>query len=311
MGTFMLQEYFGLKDNPFSIHPNPHYYCDLKFHEEALQMVLYSVKNYDTLIKITGQIGLGKSMVAACVRDKLKITHHVCEIRNPNMKIESLITSLINQLPRKEVLGSEKDLLPVDILESRLKYFNEHVQPVVLIIDEAQAMEDSLLETLRLLTNLEQRGRPLLQIILFGQKELDVKLAQDKFKQLRQRICFSYEIRSLRLREVIFYINFRLSVAGIEGRSIFHQDAMEMIAKYTKGVPRNINIIAHKAMLFASSAQSLDVKKSHVWQALRDHGLVSMYDVFSRWKIYLIILLVALNLVVALNIFLLYTNGVL
>lgn len=297
----MLQAYFNLEMNPFSVHPNPHFYCGLKCHEEALQTILYSIKNHDTLIKITGQIGLGKSMVACCLRNKLEKMYHVCEIKNPNMTTQSLLASLINQLPMARTKKQDdKNLqdLPMDILEKRLIHFSKNVLPVVLIIDEAQAMEDQLLETLRLLTNLEQHGRPLLQIVLFGQKELDEKLQHDKFKQLRQRICFSYEIRALSPAEVSVYINYRLAVAGVQGRQIFDNEAIALIAKHTKGVPRKINIVAHKAMLFASSSQSHNVGKDHVWQALRDHGVISGLHMAGNWQQMLLWLLIGCNLLV-------------
>lgn len=296
----MLQAYFDLDENPFSVHPNPSFYCDLKCHDEALQTILYSVKNQDTLIKITGQIGLGKSMVAACLRNKLKQDYQVCEIRNPNMTTDSLLLSLVQQLPWIKIptkdLGSDRKM---DILEARLIHYSKNGHPVVLIIDEAQAMEDQLLETLRLLTNLEQNGRPLLQIVMFGQKELDIKLEHDKFKQLRQRICFSYEIRALTIPEVSVYINYRLSVAGIKGRQIFNHDALAVIAKYTQGVPRNINIIAHKAMLFACSAQSIGVNKDHVWQALQDHGIVSRFYWVHNWRYIILSALLLCNIWIA------------
>ena len=139
-------------------------------------------------------------------------------------------------------------------------------------------------------------GKPLLQIVLFGQKELDMKLYQDKFKQLKQRISFSYEIRALRRREVGVYMEYRLMVAGMQGRSIFQQDAIDLIARFTQGVPRNINIIAHKAMLFAQAGQSLDVRSHHVWKALYDHGLVSYTGLLKQWKLGFFLSLLVINL---------------
>lgn len=302
----MFQEYFNLSENPFTIHPNTQFYCELKCHEEALHTIIYSIQNQDSLIKITGEVGLGKSMVAACLREKLKPDYHVCEIRNPNLNSLELIYSLGKQLEinKKDVHGnSDSSIMSLESLkklEEKLVFFHKKKRPVILIIDEAQAMEDALLETLRLLTNLELDAKPLLQIVLFGQEELDIKLDQPKFRQIKQRICFSYKIRPLSANEVNVYINGRLGKAGSERRQVFSNDALNTIAKYSRGIPRNINIIAQKSMMFAVSGRTFMVEKDHVWKALRDHNIISKSSL--DWKNILVAFLFIINILIVYSI---------
>lgn len=293
----ILEGFFNLDKNPFHIHPNVEFYCELKPHEEALNMVLYALSNHDSLIKVTGDIGLGKSIVASCLRNRLveQEQYHVCEIRNPNLTTVELLQSVLRQLAGNEVAihSSSSESLLSD-LEHNLIRYREDKKRVALIIDEAQAMEDSLLETLRLLTNLEYDSKPLLQMVLFGQDELDIKLNQHKFRQLKQRICFAYKVRPLNGNEVSTYVQHRLYIAGSNHRQIFTEAALKILAKNTQGIPRNINIIAHKAMLFAASANTYQVNQLNVVSALKEHSLYSWLDI--DWKKMAVATLFLINL---------------
>ena len=300
----ILEGFFNLEKNPFLIHPNVEFYCQLKPHEEALNMILYALSNQDGLIKVTGNIGLGKSIVASCLREKLveQKQYHVCEIRNPNLTTIELLQSILRQLTEKsKSVDSAKTVsseLLLSNLEQHLIKYRDRNKRVVLIIDEAQAMEDSLLETLRLLTNLEHNSKPLIQMVLFGQDELDIKLNQHKFRQLKQRICFAYKVRPLNESEVSTYVQHRLFIAGSKHRPIFSESSLQLLAKYTNGIPRNINIIAHKAMLFAASANTYQVSNTNVIDALKEHSLYSWLMV--DWKKLTIAALCVVNITIVL-----------
>lgn len=296
----IIEGFFNLEKNPFLIHPNVEFYCQLKPHEEAINMILYALSNQDGLIKVTGNIGLGKSIVASFLREKLleQEHYHVCEIRNPNLTTVELLQSILRQLSEKVTdnnISSNSELLLSNLEHSLIRY-RDSKKRMVLIIDEAQAMEDSLLETLRLLTNLEYDSKPLIQMVLFGQDELDIKLNQHKFRQLKQRICFAYKVRPLKNSEVTTYVQHRLVIAGSNHRQIFSESALKLLAKYTNGIPRNINIIAHKAMLFAASANSYQVNNNNVLEALKEHSLYSMLMI--DWKKLTIAVLFMANMLI-------------
>ncbi len=297
----IIEGFFNLDRNPFIIHPDVDFYCQLTPHEEAINMIMYAISNQDSLIKVTGNIGLGKSIVAGCIREKLLDDEgfKVCEIRNPNLTTLELVSSICQQLARPTTDEADKqqdqssDRL-LSCLENLLVSYREGNKKIVLIIDEAQAMEDRLLESLRLLTNLEYESKPLLQIILFGQDELDIKLNQHKFRQLKQRICFAYKVRALTADEVSRYVQHRLYIAGSNYREIFSRSALSVLAKYTEGIPRNINIIAHKAMLLAAGNNTYQVNRSDVLKALSQHG-ISRYGL-SNWKLWSIACVLILNI---------------
>jgi len=276
----IIENFFSLEKNPFMIHPSVEFYCRLTPHEEALNMIMYALCNHDSLIKITGDIGLGKSIVAGCLRDRLRSdnSYIVCEIRNPKLVPAELLESLIEQLniainDKSDEISSGSNEKMVKSIEQLLIQCKKKKRNAVLIIDEAQAIDDNLLETLRLLTNLEHGSQPLMQIVLFGQDELDEKLSQHKFRQIKQRICFSYRVRPLDSEEVARYVQHRLHIAGSNYKAIFTQQALARLAQYSKGVPRLINIVAHKAMLIAAGENNYQVTIKNVNFAAKQHGM--------------------------------------
>jgi MSHA biogenesis protein MshM len=242
-------EHFKLTQLPFGLTPDTHFFCKLPTYQEALNVLLLALQNGEGFIKITGNVGTGKTMLCRKLLNELRGTFATAYIPNPNLTASGLRTAIADELGIN---------CPRNTGQSRmLQQINQHLiniaangKKTVLIIDEAQAMSLETLEALRLLTNLETEKQKLLQIVLFGQPELDTLLKNKAIRQLRQRITFSYCLKPLNKRELKNYIQHRLALAG-QTKLIFSFCALRALHQYSRGIPRLINILSHKAMLCA------------------------------------------------------------
>jgi MSHA biogenesis protein MshM len=183
------------------------------------------------------------------------------------------------------------------LIQQQLLALSAHGHAIVLVLDEAQALPDDSLEALRLFTNLETESRKLLQVVLFGQPELDDRLKRQEFRQLRQRITFSYNLRPLTRDETYAYIRHRLAIAGHAGEPLFTMRETHLIAYASRGIPRLINILAHKALLLSFGEGVSRVQTSHVRAAIRDTEDASVNKLWSwKWFTFLSLTLVVLSL---------------
>jgi general secretion pathway protein A len=243
----MYQQYFGLKESPFSIAPDPRYLFLSDKHREALAHLIYGVGDQGGFVLLTGEVGTGKTTICRCLLQQVPDNADIAFIINPKQSINQLLQSVFNDLGIDYDKGeTSKDL--IDHLNRYLLEAHARGRNTILIIDEAQNLSTDVLEQLRLLTNLETNEKKLLQLVLLGQPELNDLLSKPELRQLAQRITARYHLIPLSKTEIIEYIEHRLSIAGCRSE-LFSTSAVNKIYKLTKGVPRLINLICDRALL--------------------------------------------------------------
>lgn len=265
----MYRSHFGLREPPFGITPDTSFAYASASHQEALNTLLVAVKNGEGFIKITGEVGTGKTLLCRRFLGTLDAKHVTAYIPNPYLEPRTLLAALAEELEIELPPAADQHRLLRELTLALLRLAREG-KTVVLCLDEAQAIPVETLEALRLLSNLETEKRKLLQVVLFGQPELDRKLESESLRQLHQRIGFEYRLTALARREVEHYLAHRLRVAGYRGGRLFTRRAARLVHRYSGGVPRLINILAHKAMLLAYGEGELAVLPAHVRAAARD-----------------------------------------
>jgi general secretion pathway protein A len=251
----MYAPFFGLKQAPFSIAPDPRYLFMSERHREALAHLLYGVQGGGGFVLLTGEIGAGKTTVCRCFLEQIPRHCNVAYIFNPKLTALELLQTICHEfgiavpVPAGAGVASVKD--HVDALNTFLLRTHSVGQNNVLIIDEAQNLSAEVLEQLRLLTNLETNERKLLQIVLIGQPELRGMVARPELEQLGQRVIARYHLDALTERETVQYVAHRLSVAGLRSVLPFDGPALRRIHQVTRGVPRRINLLCDRALLGA------------------------------------------------------------
>lgn len=242
--------HFGLAELPFTLTPNTDFYLPMAMHSEALAVLTTALKTGEGFIKVIGEVGTGKTLL--CRKLLNELPHHfvTAYIPNPYLNPDELRRAVAVELGVKQAQRMSLQLLTQRI-QSRLLELHAMGHSVVLILDEAQALPTESLEALRLFTNLETEKRKLLQVVLFAQPELDSRIATTEFRQLRQRITFSYKLRAMNANEVQQYIHHRLLVAGYRGAELFPSRVCKKIAMVSQGVPRIVNVLCHKILMLA------------------------------------------------------------
>lgn len=265
----MYEGHFGLHELPFGITPDTSFAYACASHQEALNTLLVAVRNGEGFIKITGEVGTGKTLLCRKFLSTLDAGYVSAYIPNPYLEPRTLLLALADEL-RVELAHEADQHQLIKGLTQALLGFAGDGKSVVLCLDEAQAMPAESLEALRLLTNLETEKRKLLQVVLFGQPELDERLAQASVRQLRQRITFQYRLAALSRDELDYYLAHRLRVAGYRGNRLFTARAVRSLHRVSGGVPRLVNVVAHKAMLLAFGEGLPQVLPRHVRAAAAD-----------------------------------------
>ncbi len=261
--------HFGLTELPFTLTPNTNFYLGMQPHDEALAVLLTALKTGEGFLKVIGEVGTGKTLLCRKLLNDIPDHFVTAYIPNPYLKPDELRRAVAGELGVKQAQRMNVQLLTQRIQE-RLLTLHQQGHSVVLILDEAQALPEESLEALRLFTNLETESRKLLQVVLFAQPELDQRLAQAHFRQLRQRITFSYQLRAMTSDEVDYYINHRLRVAGYKGVSLFSPTISAKIAKASKGIPRLVNILCHKMLMLAYGEGQYQLTNKHLQLAIND-----------------------------------------
>ena len=265
----MYKSHFGLRELPFGITPDTSFFFACSNYQEALNTLLIATRNGEGFIKITGEVGVGKTLLCRKFMATLDSSFVTAYIPNPFLEPRTLMLALADELE----VPLEKDVDQHQLLKSinhRLLILAREGRRVVLCLDEAQAMLIESLEALRLLTNLETEKRKLLQIVMFGQPELNRKLQQEAIRQLNQRITFHYHIGPLTRDDLEFYVSHRLSVAGFTGSRLFERGALKALYAVSGGIPRVVNILAHKALMLAFGQGRQQVSALHVRAAAAD-----------------------------------------
>lgn len=261
--------HFGLTELPFTLTPNTNFYLGMQPHDEALAVLLTALKTGEGFLKVIGEVGTGKTLLCRKLLNDIPDHFVTAYIPNPYLKPDELRRAVAGELGVKQAQRMNVQLLTQRIQE-RLLTLHQQGHSVVLILDEAQALPEESLEALRLFTNLETESRKLLQVVLFAQPELDQRLAQAHFRQLRQRITFSYQLRAMTSDEVDYYINHRMRVAGYKGVSLFSPTISAKIAKASKGIPRLVNILCHKMLMLAYGEGQYQLTNKHLQLAIND-----------------------------------------
>jgi MSHA biogenesis protein MshM len=261
--------YFGLREPPFGITPDTSFFYACRSTQAALNTLLVAVGNGEGFIKITGEVGTGKTLLCRKFLATLDAGWVTAYIPNPNLEPRTLLLALAEELAAPVEASGDQHRLLKGITRTLLDLARQRKR-VILCMDEAQAMPLETLEAVRLLTNLETEKRKLLQVVLFGQPELDRKLAHDSIRQLRQRITFHYALRGLGESEVGAYVAHRLVIAGFRGDTLFHPRAVRALHHASDGVPRLVNILAHKALLALFGEGGRLVERRHVSEAVAD-----------------------------------------
>ncbi|MBI4808369.1 MAG: AAA family ATPase [Nitrosomonadales bacterium] len=286
----MYLAHFGLREFPFSLTPDTSFFFACTNYQEGLNTLLVAARGGEGFIKIVGEVGNGKTLLcrkflATLNSDRETTTdigtqdggtsgRHAAKfitayIPNPYLEPRSLLLALADEF-RIEVDDSYDQHQLLRELTRTLLNFAREGKRVVVCLDEAQAMPLESLEVLRLLTNLETEKRKLMQVVLFGQPELDARLKQNSVRQLRQRISFQYQLQGLHRDEMDRYLRHRLAVAGFSGETLFNPGAVNLMHRVTRGTPRLTNIIAHKALMLAFAEGRQQVQPRHVRKAAGD-----------------------------------------
>jgi MSHA biogenesis protein MshM len=269
----MYLTHFGLNAAPFALTPDTAFAFSSRAQREALDTLVLAVDGGEGFIKITGEVGTGKTLLCrrflAHAAGSAKEGHRTAYVPNPCLSPRTLLLAIARELKiRVANVNSDGDILQA--LNRAVLRLAARGSRVVVCLDEAQAMPAETLESLRLLSNLETEKRKLVQVVLFGQPELDHKLARNDLRQLRTRIAFHYELSALSSAETEVYLAHRLRVAGNRGATLFPADVARAIHHHARGVPRLVNIIAHKSLLLAYGQGSARVTLRQVRAAAKD-----------------------------------------
>jgi len=284
----MYREHFGLDKAPFSITPDTAFAYPSSSQRDALNILLMTTDSGEGFIKITGEVGSGKTLLCRrflarlAAANETKRRFRTAYIHNPCLSPHALLMAIAMEL-KVRVHNPDSDHSLLDAINRALLRAAARGEQVVVCLDEAQAMPVETLESLRLLSNLETEQRKLIQVVLFGQRELDAQLARDNLRQLRSRITFQYQLGTLSLAETICYLQHRVTVAGYRGGLLFGEAAARAIHRAARGLPRRINILAHKALLAAYGQGAHSVNAAHVRAACDDAPKDTLAAVARAW----------------------------
>ena len=264
----MYEEFYGLKEKPFNLTPDPRFFFLSENHRGAFEHLLYGIKEREGFILITGEVGAGKTTLCRALLNKIESPSTVSAlILNPMFSGQELLQCILSDFGIQTEATTKKELL--DELNQFLLNQQAANRNSILIIDEAQNLPLPVLEEIRILSNLETEKEKLLQIILMGQVELKEKLSLPRLRQLNQRISIRYHLDPLGREEVPRYIHHRLTVAGASGDIHFTQGALREIYHYSQGIPRLINLASDRALLAGYAEQSREIQRQTVIKGLK------------------------------------------
>ncbi|MBU0689378.1 MAG: AAA family ATPase [Gammaproteobacteria bacterium] len=276
----MYLEHFGLDEPPFKITPVTDFFFSGANRGEILDALVYAITDGEGIIKISGEVGSGKTMLCRMLLDKLPTNIKAIYLANPSMSRDELLYAIADRL-QLDLEGKRVNVI-LQTLQNHLETMYERGERVVVLVDEAHAMPLETLEELRLLYNLQVGKHKLLQIVLFGQPELDEKLAQTNMRQLKDRIVHHFTILPLSPKIVHAYLMFRMRAAGYKGPDIFSANAEKQIGKASQGLMRRVNILADKSLLAAFVENTHKIEERHVQAALRDSEMTPMRNWSGR-----------------------------
>ncbi len=271
----MYREFFGLKEKPFNVTSDPNFFFLSRVHKEALSHLLYGIRERKGFLEITGEIGAGKTTLCRALLNHLDANTKSAFIFNSTLSDMQLFQTILEDFGL--LIGRRTKAAMLRQFNSFLLDELSKNNNVVLIIDEAQNLKNSVLEELRILSNLETEKEKLFQMILVGQPQLRDKINSPSLEQLRQRISVKFHITPLGGDEVGEYIYHRLKIAGSRGDINFSDAALEAVYKYSNGIPRIINKVCDKALLCAYVAETKDIELSMIERCIQEiEGVVAV-----------------------------------
>ncbi len=276
----MYLEHFGLTEPPFKITPVTDFFFSGANRGEILDALIYAITDGEGIIKVSGEVGSGKTMLCRMLLDKLPTSIKAIYLANPSMSRDELLYAIADRLGLN--LEGQRINVILQTLQNQLEAMYERGERCVVLVDEAHAMPLETLEELRLLYNLQVGKHKLIQIVLFGQPEMDEKLDQSNMRQLKDRIVHHFSILPISRKVVDDYLMFRMRAAGYKGPDIFSPAAVLHIGKASQGLMRRVNILADKALLAAFVENVHRIEARHVQAAIRDSEMVPMHKWLNR-----------------------------
>ena len=265
----MYHEHFGLERAPFRITPDTELFYAGGGRGEVLEALVYAVTSGEGIVKVTGEVGTGKTMLCRMLEVRLPSSVEVVYIANPSLSPEDILHAIALEM-NLPLDGTTNRLTVMHSLQQRLLEMHAQNRRVVVFVEEAQGMPMETLEEIRLLSNLETQRDKLLQIVLFGQPELDEALDRSSIRQLRERITHSFRLEPLSRDDVREYVRFRMRAVGYRGPDVFTEGAYRQLSRASQGLVRRINILADKALLAAFADDTHTVSGRHMSIAVED-----------------------------------------
>ena len=269
----MYHSHFGLSQSPFSITPNPDFFYSGSKRGDILNALLYAVEHGEGIIKVTGEVGSGKTMLCRMLAGMMPKNVEVIFLVNPTLSREEVMFTIAGEL-EINTEGKRPDEV-IRLLHQDLITKHINGKQVVLLVEEAQAMPFETLEEIRLFSNLETAQHKLLQIVLFGQPELDDNLGQSHMRQLKERITHNFKVPPMATSLISDFLMFRMRTAGYHGPDLFTKDAINLLADVSEGIIRRINILADKALLSAFAENTHSIEARHIRAAIKDSEFTS------------------------------------
>jgi len=263
----MYEQYYGLSEKPFSLTPDTEFFYRSVTHQEALNVLLVAIRAGDGFLKVTGEVGTGKTLLCRKLLDALEGEFDTVYIPNPYMSCNTLLEAVLVEMGIADRLDNENYLACIN---AHLIANAHNQRGTLILLDETQSMPEESMEAIRLLSNLETGKQKLVQIVLFGQPELDKRLAQSSIRQLQQRIMHAYKLQPLDHASIRPYLQHRIKLAGYRGPELFDQGAQRRLYKFSHGIPRLINVLSNKALMLSYASGEFYVNSKHVEAAAAD-----------------------------------------
>jgi len=285
----MYYQHYGLRFPPFKITPDTTLFFSGGHRGLLLEALLYALDQGEGIVKVVGEVGSGKTMLCRMLIERLPKQVDIAYLANPHLTPDTILQAIALELRLPEPAHRANSLQVMHTLQQHL--LNTHAQnrKTVVLVEEAQGMPVETLEEIRLLSNLETGRDKLLQIVLFGQPELDENLNRNHIRQLRERITHHFYLEPLKSTEIAAYIDFRLRSAGYQGPALFSVAVIKAIAKASNGLLRRVNILADKALLASFNELAPQITLRHVRIACQDARLHDPPRAFSwhwiRWLV--------------------------
>ncbi|NIN61257.1 MAG: AAA family ATPase [Gammaproteobacteria bacterium] len=295
----MYYQYFGLEQPPFRITPDTSLFYPGGNRGAILEALIYAIVNGEGMIKVVGEVGSGKTMLCRMLTVELPDHIEVVYLANPSLSPDNILHAIAFEL-KLDVKADDDRLEVMNKLQNYLLERHARSQQVVVFVEEAQGMPVQTLEQIRLLTNLETNENKLLQIVLFGQPELDEMISSRDIRQLKERITYSFNLGPLNAEEIKDYINTRIRACGCRSGDLFTRPAIQQISRYSNGLLRRINILSDKSLLASYAANDRSVKPRHVKLAARDTEFITPWQRY-RLPIFVLATLVIMAILVFLT----------